>query len=109
MHVGRKRVRQSGCTTAPRPFPTLYWLTCPHLREAVSALESQGMIGEVMERIERDEDFRGAHEVANMRYAGQRMALVSDEDWECLEREAPNMVRVLKETGVGGVASLSGG
>lgn len=96
------------CTTAPRPFPTLYWLTCPHLREAVSALESQGMIGEVMERIERDEDFRGAHEVANMRYAGQRMALVSDEDWERLEREAPNMVRVLKETGVGGVASLSG-
>ncbi|MGD9676037.1 MAG: DUF501 domain-containing protein, partial [Candidatus Bipolaricaulia bacterium] len=22
------------------PFPTLYWLTCPHLRQAVSALES---------------------------------------------------------------------
>lgn len=93
---------------APKPFPTVYWLTCPHLREAVSALESQGMIGEVIERVETDEDFRGAHEAANMRYAGQRMALVSDEDLERLKREAPNMVRVLKETGVGGVASLSG-
>lgn len=93
---------------APRPFPTVYWLTCPHLREAVSALESQGMIGEVIERVENDEDFRGAHEAANMRYAGQRMALVSDEDLERLKREAPNMVRVLEETGVGGVASLTG-
>ena len=66
MHV-RKGVRQSGLHDGSQAFPSsiTYALTP---RSCVGPGAS--MIGEVMERIERDEDFRRA-EVANMRYAGQ--------------------------------------
>jgi exopolyphosphatase/pppGpp-phosphohydrolase len=97
-----------GRVVKPKPFPTVYWLTCPHVREAISVLESEGMIGEAAELIERDEDFRKAHECANTRYAAQRMALIGEDDLEFLEKEAPKMLRVLRNTGIGGVARFAG-
>jgi hypothetical protein len=36
------------------PFPTLFWLTCPFLLEAVSALESAGFISDWNERAGAD-------------------------------------------------------
>lgn len=45
--------------TAPRlddgsPFPTLYYLTCPHLAEAISALESAGAAQAWADRLAAD-------------------------------------------------------
>ena len=36
------------------PFPTLYYLTCPHLVEAVSALESAGGLARWRQRVAAD-------------------------------------------------------
>lgn len=41
-----------------KPFPTLYWLTCPHLRKEVSKLESQGYVKEFEEKLEREGKLR---------------------------------------------------
>ncbi len=41
-----------------KPFPTLHWLTCPHLREEVSRLESEGHIKRYQELLELSQDFR---------------------------------------------------
>ncbi|MCK4778309.1 MAG: DUF501 domain-containing protein, partial [Actinomycetia bacterium] len=39
-----------------KPFPTLYWLTCPYLIKRISRLESDGMIKEIEERIKSDSE-----------------------------------------------------
>ncbi len=53
------------------PFPTLYWLTCPHLRREVSRLESSGWISRFEKLVEEDERFRErllkAHEIVKKR------------------------------------------
>ena len=55
-----------------RPFPTLYWLTCPVAVRKVSGIESDGWIGRLNLRMEEDPDFAAAVERAHRAYAGER-------------------------------------
>ncbi len=41
-----------------KPFPTLYWLTCPYLVEEVSKLEAQQKITEIEKIIQNDPELR---------------------------------------------------
>ena len=41
-----------------KPFPTIFWLTCPHLVKEVSRLEEAGYISKFEEKLRRDERFR---------------------------------------------------
>ncbi len=101
---------------APRcaPFPTVFWLTCPHLRSAVATLESRGMIEDVRCRIREDAEFRHECEDANTRYASQRMGLLDAADRAGLhidaQKDGPGagMLRVIEESGVGGAADWTG-
>lgn len=54
------------------PFPTLYWLTCPETRAAVSRLESEGWIKRLNERAEVDPKLRTALRRAHEAYAKER-------------------------------------
>lgn len=63
--------------TAPRledgrPFPTLYYLTCPRAVSAVSALESRGLMREMNERLRSDPDLAAAHRRAHEAYLRRR-------------------------------------
>lgn len=55
-----------------RPFPTLFWLTCPEAVRAVSRLESEGAIAALNARAERDEGFARALAAAHDAYAAER-------------------------------------
>jgi exopolyphosphatase / guanosine-5'-triphosphate,3'-diphosphate pyrophosphatase len=55
-----------------RPFPTLFWLTCPAAVKAVSRLESDGAIGRLNEQIGSDEAFTAAVARAHEEYALER-------------------------------------
>ncbi len=55
-----------------RPFPTLFWLTCPDAVAAVARLESQGWIGRLNERAGTDPTFASAVERAHAQYARER-------------------------------------
>ncbi len=96
------------------PFPTVFWLTCPHLRSAVATLESRGMIEDVRCRIREDAEFRQEYEDANTRYASQRMGLLDAADRVGLhidaQKDGPGagMLRVIEESGVGGAADWTG-
>jgi len=96
------------------PFPTVFWLTCPHLRSAVATLESRGMIEDVRCRIREDAEFRQEYEDANTRYASQRMGLLDAADRAGLhidaQKDGPGagMLRVIEESGVGGAADWTG-
>jgi exopolyphosphatase/guanosine-5'-triphosphate,3'-diphosphate pyrophosphatase len=54
------------------PFPTTFWLTCPHTRRAVSTLESEGWIARLNERAETDPAFGDRLAAAHSEYAQDR-------------------------------------
>jgi uncharacterized protein len=66
--------------TAPRlpdgtPFPTLYYLTHPALTAAASRLESEGLMRDMTERLQRDEDLAAAYRGAHESYLAERDAI----------------------------------
>ena len=68
--------------TAPKlpdgtPFPTLYYLTHPALTAAASRLESSGLMREMTERLQEDEDLAGAYRRAHESYLAERDAIES--------------------------------
>jgi hypothetical protein len=62
---GYPQVIKSSLVSDGRPFPTLFWLTCPLLRREVSLLESQGLISYFEDIMERDRDFAEAYSLAH--------------------------------------------
>jgi exopolyphosphatase/guanosine-5'-triphosphate,3'-diphosphate pyrophosphatase len=55
-----------------KPFPTLYWLTCPTVVKAISRVESEGWIKRFAERARTDPEFGSALEEAHGIYAEER-------------------------------------
>jgi uncharacterized protein len=47
------------------PFPTTFWLTCPHLVAAVSRLEAAGGVERWTERVKQDRDLESSLQAAN--------------------------------------------
>ncbi len=89
-------------------FPTVFWLTCSHLKRLVSQLESNGMIGEIEAKIEEDPDFAAAVKESHIAHANLRQNLVPDEVKQVLAKNYPKEYQVLTETGVGGIRSRHG-
>lgn len=92
----------------PRPFPTLFWLTCSHLVSGVSALEAEGWIGTVRERLRTDQGLARAMSRAHADHAAMRLALGDHVAIRELRARAPEQHRVLAETGVGGIVASDG-
>jgi hypothetical protein len=66
--------------TAPRlsdgtPFPTLYYLSSPAATAAISHLEAEGLMRELNERLETDEQLRAAYEMAHRSYLADRESI----------------------------------
>jgi exopolyphosphatase / guanosine-5'-triphosphate,3'-diphosphate pyrophosphatase len=55
-----------------KPFPTLFWLTCPAASKAVSRLESEGWIARLNERLTEERELSAAIERAHDEYANER-------------------------------------
>lgn len=62
------------------PFPTLYWLTCPHLVEAVGDLESAGGVVAWEARMAADPEMGDALARAHEAYASDRATESGGED-----------------------------
>lgn len=86
------------------PFPTLFWLTCPHLRRAVSALESDGWVARLEDAVLEDDRLRAELEQAHRAYIDLRSARLSLDDRATLAERG--MLRGLLEKGIGGTADL---
>lgn len=64
-------------TTAPRlskgiPFPTTFYLTHPVITAAVSRLEASGLMTEMSERLQHDEELAGCYRGAHEHYLAMR-------------------------------------
>lgn len=80
-----------------KPFPTLYWLTCPHLRKEVSRLEEKGWIKRFEARVQEDVIFRERLIKAHEEIKQRRERLIRDE----------SLRRILSEVGSGGIRDLT--
>ncbi|ABQ47671.1 protein of unknown function DUF501 [Thermotoga petrophila RKU-1] len=81
-----------------KPFPTLYWLTCPHLRREVSKLESEGFIKKLEDRIASDVAFREKMRKAHLEVIERRKRLLTEEH---------SFREVLEKVGTGGIRDFS--
>ena len=54
------------------PFPTLYWLTCPHLVQSVSAAETRGEVDRWADRVGDDPHLRFEVLAADQQYRAAR-------------------------------------
>ena len=86
----------------PAIFPTLYWLTCPALRQRVGSLETDGWINRLQQRMEADTTMAEQWEKAHDEYATQRVQLVPREELALFRDRYPAQAQVLEETGIGG-------
>ncbi len=89
-------------------FPTTYWLSCPYLVKEVSRLEDKGLIRELTDRLQSDPDFKEKMERAHTNYRRQRMKLLQDDFRDDIESLSPDIIRVLKKSGVGGIRDKEG-
>jgi len=94
---GFPQVIESSLIADGKPFPTLFWLSCPFLKEEVSRLESAGMIAGFEKRVEEDEAF-----AAEYLGAHSRTALLKE---KLLEKSSVSdeQKRVIMERGIGGI------
>ncbi|SDL41512.1 DUF501 domain-containing protein [Tessaracoccus oleiagri] len=57
------------------PFPTTYYLTCPRAVSAIGTLEASGMMAEMTERLETDEELAAKYCAAHESYLADREKL----------------------------------
>jgi exopolyphosphatase/guanosine-5'-triphosphate,3'-diphosphate pyrophosphatase len=65
-------IRNASVDADGRPFPTLYWLTCPDHVKAVSRIESEGWIKRLADEAVVDPDLRISLRRAHEAYARER-------------------------------------
>jgi hypothetical protein len=85
-----------------KPFPTLFWLSCPFLVRAVSELEARGEIDRWEREVTKDPDLATALREAHRAYALERASHLSEDERERLA--ASGILRSLTERGIGGIA-----
>lgn len=86
------------------PFPTLFWLTCPILREQLSRLEEHGVIAQLEAEIARNPELRERYFEDHRRYAQERFSLLSPEEREFLKEQG--WLEALRDRGIAGIADL---
>lgn len=65
-------IRNAPLDAEAKPFPTLFWLTCPAASKAVSRLESEGWITRLNDRLAGEAELSAAVERAHDEYANER-------------------------------------
>lgn len=86
-----------------RPFPTVFWLSCPWLSQMIDELESRGHVrslGEYISKCKRDE-----WAVFNLEYLLFRVFLLGYARAERIRRERIFLWKALTSTGAGGIRS----
>lgn len=89
-------------------FPTLFWLTSPYLVREVSALEAEGWIARLEERLAADPEWAQAMKASHAASAALRLKLASERELEMLRAASPRQYQVLAESGVAGMRTTSG-
>lgn len=89
-------VKTASFIEAGKPFPTLFWLTCPVKIKAVARLEDEGWAGMLQAKLGQDPALKAKLAQAHEEYKGLR---------HCLAEQDGHPVF---KTGIGGVKGIDG-
>lgn len=94
------------------PFPTLCWLTCPHVSRAISELERQGYVRTFQLQLESNKELATEWWDCHEEYASERWSILSENDREWLldkdvgdeteQRKRESMKEMIEYSGVAG-------
>jgi hypothetical protein len=57
------------------PFPTTFYLTCPRVNSAIGTMEADGVMAQMQDRLDHDQDLAKAYERAHLDYLRRRSEL----------------------------------
>ena len=111
-----QRSKEDGGKNNQTPFPTMYWLTDPHVSRAISELERNGYVRQFQSRLEDDTSLAKEWWQCHEEYALERWELLSDPDKEWLlistdqidgeknpeQRKVESMREMIQHSGVAG-------
>lgn len=83
-----------------KPFPTLYWLTCPLLLREVGRLEEKGMVKSFEQKLNEEPEFFKQYMMAHEETRQRKEKLIENMVLENWQRDA-----VLKR-GIGGIRNM---
>jgi hypothetical protein len=93
------------------PFPTLYWLTCPSICTAIAALERNGYVGILEDRLQADSRQTRQLFCCHREYARERWTCLSLDDQNLLTQtdfsSVQRMRDVLESSGIAGTNTTS--
>tara|TARA_R110002049_G_scaffold84501_5_gene215019 strand:- start:464 stop:979 length:516 start_codon:yes stop_codon:yes gene_type:complete len=88
-----------------KPFPSMYWLTSPLLHKAISHIESTAWIKEFENiTLPQNEEYKNRLKADNENYRKLRWDLF--QTLHRSEEVSPAFVKVIKESGIGGIQSF---
>jgi hypothetical protein len=88
-----------------KPFPTLFWLSCPYLTREIDRLEAMGWVGRLEGLLREDAALAGQFAAAHDAYVAERLALLSAREQAALE--AAGRLTSLTQRGIGGIQDRS--
>jgi len=91
---------QSDLISNGRPFPTLFWLTCPFLYKEVSRLEEKGWVKKFEDQLENSEEMLREYLRAHETTRKLKESLLEGRDLKDWQKEA------LFNRGIGGIRNL---
>ncbi|MCV2403645.1 DUF501 domain-containing protein [Marinomonas sp. C2222] len=86
-----------------QPFPTLYWLSSKAIDKALAKIESQGVVKQLEQRIQEDEELREAYHASHRDYIARRWEVMSDEHKQIIEEKG--FKPLFEKLGIGGIAN----
>ncbi len=87
---------------AGKPFPTLYWLTCPFLSKEIGRLEAEGYVKTLEALLHAEQPLRAAMHEAHRRTCALRDQLLSPQ--EKAQLASSGMLVGLGTRGIGGIS-----
>lgn len=88
--------------------PTIFWLSCPVLKERISRLEDRGLLENLTVRYQNQQDFASRLDRAHQNYARLRRKLLSLDDREKAAEISQDLLDTLLNSGVGGIKDRGG-
>ena len=84
------------------PFPTLHWLTCPHLNKRIAQLEGDGLVKRLEDEIGQDPHFRNELLEAHKDYKD-----LLNEAMQLMKTAPGYAIEGLADKGIAGVSDFS--
>ena len=89
-------------STAPVPWPNLYWLVCLQLTRRIGRLEHLGLVRAFERRLHSNEELLARFAVHQHEYRTARWECLSERDRAYVEAR-PSFVERLRDSGIGGL------